>query len=118
MMVFAGLYDPKVGLAKDEDELAAVIGHELAHVNCRHSTRRMSIVMPAMVFTELGVAALEANDRQGLAQALQATFVVVGTLALPGIRGRMKPSRHRRPDVHGPRPATIRAPPRASGSGR
>lgn len=42
MVVFEGLWDPEVGLVQTVDELAAVIGHELAHVNCRHSTEQMT----------------------------------------------------------------------------
>ena len=42
MMVFSGLYDSKDGLVEDEDEMAAVLGHEIAHVNCRHVTERLT----------------------------------------------------------------------------
>ena len=42
VMVFEGLWDPKDGLVHTVDELAAVIGHENAHVNCRHSTEAMT----------------------------------------------------------------------------
>jgi predicted Zn-dependent protease len=83
MMVFAGLYDPQKGLVRDEDELAAVMAHELAHVNCRHTTRRMSVVTPVAVVAEIGVAVLEAKDQQKWAQVLAAGFVVSGALLLP-----------------------------------
>ena len=59
IMVYEGLWDPENGLAKDEDEIAAVIAHEIAHVNCRHSTEAMTRAMPAnllatgiMIFTQ------------------------------------------------------------------
>ena len=42
VMVFEGLWDEKEGLVQTVDELAAVIGHEIAHVNCRHSTEEMT----------------------------------------------------------------------------
>ncbi|MGA1529212.1 MAG: M48 family metallopeptidase [Kiritimatiellia bacterium] len=42
MIVFEGLMDPEIGFVKTVDELAAIIGHELAHVNCRHSTEQMT----------------------------------------------------------------------------
>ncbi len=42
IMIFEGIWNPKEGLVQTEDELAAVIGHELAHVNCRHSTEAMT----------------------------------------------------------------------------
>jgi len=42
IMAFEGLWDPKEGLVQTVDELAAVIAHEIAHVNCRHSTEAMT----------------------------------------------------------------------------
>ncbi|NLB66427.1 MAG: M48 family metallopeptidase [Lentisphaerae bacterium] len=42
IMVFEGIWHPKDGLVRTVDELAAVIGHEIAHVNCRHSTEAMT----------------------------------------------------------------------------
>ena len=45
IMVYEGLWNPKDGLVKDDDELAAVLAHEIAHVNCRHSTEAMTKAM-------------------------------------------------------------------------
>jgi len=44
MMVYEGLWDPKKGLVKkgNEDELAAVIAHEMAHATARHVTEAIS----------------------------------------------------------------------------
>lgn len=42
IMVFEGLWDAQNGLVRTVDELAAVIAHEIAHVNCRHSTEAMT----------------------------------------------------------------------------
>ena len=42
IIVFEGLWHPQKGLCKNDDEIAAVIAHEIAHVNCRHSTKQMS----------------------------------------------------------------------------
>ena len=42
IMVFEGLWEEKDGLVKTVDELAAVVAHEIAHVNCRHSTEAMT----------------------------------------------------------------------------
>ncbi|MCX6997787.1 MAG: M48 family metallopeptidase [Kiritimatiellaeota bacterium] len=83
MMVFAGLYNPTNGLVRDEDEMAAVMGHELAHVNCRHSTRRLSVIMSASLLAEVGVALLEQKDQQGWAQALQTVFMAGTALWIP-----------------------------------
>jgi predicted Zn-dependent protease len=83
MMVFQGLYDPKVGLVTDEDEMAAVIGHEIAHVNCRHVTRQMSIIMPAATIAEIGAQLLSSRDREGAAWILRGVFVAGSTLLIP-----------------------------------
>ena len=42
VMVFEGLWNEKDGLVQTVDELAAVVAHEIAHVNCRHSTEAMT----------------------------------------------------------------------------
>jgi len=42
IMIFEGIWNPSQGLVRSVDELAAVVGHELAHVNCRHSTEAMT----------------------------------------------------------------------------
>ncbi len=83
MMVFSGLYDPRKGLVRDEDELAAVMAHELAHVNCRHTTRRLSVVTPVVLLVGVGAAVLEAKEQQQWAEILAGGFAVVGALALP-----------------------------------
>jgi predicted Zn-dependent protease len=49
LMVYEGLYDPEVGLVRDEDELAAVIAHEIAHVTCRHVAEQVSKAKTANV---------------------------------------------------------------------
>lgn len=42
VMVYEGILDRTEGLVRTQDELAAVIAHEIAHVNCRHSTEAMT----------------------------------------------------------------------------
>lgn len=44
MMVYTGLWDPKEGLVEkgNEDQLAAVLAHEMAHANARHVTEAIS----------------------------------------------------------------------------
>ena len=42
IVIFEGLWNPKDGLVQTVDELAAVVAHEIAHVNCRHSTEAMT----------------------------------------------------------------------------
>ena len=47
MMVYTGLWDKKKGLVKkgDDDELSAVLAHEMAHANARHVTEAISRTM-------------------------------------------------------------------------
>jgi len=42
LMVYSGLYDQENGMVRNNDELAAVVAHEIAHVTCRHGTEQMS----------------------------------------------------------------------------
>jgi predicted Zn-dependent protease len=83
MMVFAGLYDPKIGLVKEENELAAVIGHEIAHVTCRHTTERLSRVVPVAVLIEIGAQVLSHRDQPEIAWALRGAFAVGTALLIP-----------------------------------
>lgn len=83
MFVFSGLYNEEVGLTKDEDELAAVMAHEIAHVNCRHSTERLSKLMTAAVLFEVGAAALESSDEDDWATAVRALFAVGAAVYVP-----------------------------------
>lgn len=83
MMVFAGLYDPKIGLVQEENELAAVLGHEIAHVTCRHTTERLSRVVPLAVLTEIGAQILSHRDHPEIAWALRGAFAVGTVLWIP-----------------------------------
>lgn len=51
IMVYTGLWDKEKGLVQkgDEDELAAVLGHEIAHATARHVTERLSRVMTLQI---------------------------------------------------------------------
>jgi predicted Zn-dependent protease len=76
IMVYEGLWNPKDGLVKDDDELAAVLAHEIAHVNCRHSTEAMTRQMlPSLMFMG-GAVVAQAKDRPDIAQALSGAFVL------------------------------------------
>ena len=72
MIVFQGLYDGKDALVKDDDELAAVMAHEIAHVNCRHTTEEMSKIMAAAAIMEIVAAVAEHNDENDWATAIRA----------------------------------------------
>jgi predicted Zn-dependent protease len=64
IMVFEGIWNPKLGLVRTVDELAAVVAHEIAHVNCRHSTEAITRQMlPNLLLTGALVwATLEEDD--------------------------------------------------------
>ncbi|HBA86108.1 MAG TPA: hypothetical protein DCZ95_18645 [Verrucomicrobia bacterium] len=83
VLVFEGLYDPKKGMVQDDDEMAAVLAHEIAHVACRHSTERMSRVMPVAALVEVGAVLADANEKSSLATALRTAFVVGSSLIIP-----------------------------------
>ncbi|MFA7172144.1 MAG: M48 family metallopeptidase [Kiritimatiellia bacterium] len=68
IIVFEGLWDPKNGLAKSDDEIAAVLAHEIAHVNCRHSAKAMTSNM--LLGGSLAVASAVAKSRENNTAAL------------------------------------------------
>lgn len=52
------IYKGMFPYAKTEDQLAAVIGHEIAHVIVRHGAERMSVAMASQTATSLAGAAM------------------------------------------------------------
>jgi predicted Zn-dependent protease len=68
IIVFEGLWDPQKGLAKTDDEIAAVIAHEIAHVTCRHSAEAMTSNM--LLGGSLAVASAVAKSRNNDTAAL------------------------------------------------
>ena len=66
MMVFEGLWDKEEGLVQTVDELAAVIGHEIAHVNCRHSTEAMTREMLPNLLLAGGMIWAEVEEDEDL----------------------------------------------------
>lgn len=69
VIVLEGLYDPQKGLVRDEEEMAAVLAHEIAHVNCRHSTEELTRNLPWELLLLGGALYAEAKDDKDL-QAL------------------------------------------------
>jgi metalloendopeptidase OMA1, mitochondrial len=73
--VLEGLYDPKEGIVKSDDELAAVIGHEIAHVTCRHSTEAMTRSMPYEIILGLTAIYAELDDNEDLQMIVGGAFL-------------------------------------------
>ena len=63
VMVYNGLFDPKQGLVSrdSDDELAAVLGHEIGHATARHVTESMSRNMSVMLVGQAAVSAVAAT---------------------------------------------------------
>lgn len=63
VMVYTGLWDPKEGLVQhgNANELAAVLGHEIAHATARHVTESVSRSMSIMVAGQVAVSAIGAG---------------------------------------------------------
>lgn len=77
IMVYEGLWNPKDGLVKDDDELAAVLAHEIAHVNCRHSTEAMTKALPVNI-AALGIVLFTKDTkREELGQLVSAGVLIV-----------------------------------------
>jgi len=76
IMVYEGLWDSEKGLARDDDEIAAVLAHEIAHVNARHSTEAMTRqILPNALFLGATLFA-QAKERDDIATALGEAFVL------------------------------------------
>ena len=67
MMVYTGLWDEKKGLVEkgNDDQLAAVVAHEMAHANARHVTEAVS---QSITIFMAGTAAQNAISAGGLTQ--------------------------------------------------
>ncbi len=63
VMVYAGLFDPKKGLVQknNDDELAAVLGHEIAHATARHVAESLSRNFTIMAVGQIAVSAISAS---------------------------------------------------------
>jgi predicted Zn-dependent protease len=83
VIVFSGLYDPEIGLVKNENELAAVIGHEIAHVTCRHTTESMTRRIPTDLLMLAGSIYASSRDKEELAVAMSVAFVAYEGFYLP-----------------------------------
>lgn len=83
LVVFSGLYNPKDGLVQNENELAAVMAHEIAHVTCRHTTESLTRRAPVDLLLLAGALYAEAKDREDLAVAMGVAFIAYEGFYLP-----------------------------------
>lgn len=74
-----GIYTGLLALAESDDELAAVMGHEIAHVSSRHSAERMSQQMVASGVTVASEVYMESNDTDPKTKAITRSILGVGT---------------------------------------
>ncbi|MBL7684515.1 MAG: M48 family metallopeptidase [Deltaproteobacteria bacterium] len=68
IMVYEGLWDSEKGLVKksSDDELAAVLSHEIAHCTARHVTKSLSKVMTLSMIGSVAATAISgAGSAQG-----------------------------------------------------
>ncbi len=66
IMVFSGLWDPKEGLVEkdNDDEIAAVLSHEIAHATARHVTETISTHMTILLAGTVAQSAIGAAGSQ------------------------------------------------------
>jgi predicted Zn-dependent protease len=83
LMVFSGLYDAKKGLVRDDEELAAVLGHEIAHVNCRHTTETLTRVQGLTGIGEVLAMVAAARRGETAATRVRNAFAVGTKLWIP-----------------------------------
>lgn len=74
-----GVYTGLLALAETDDELAAVMGHEIAHVSSRHSAERMSQQMVAGLTAAGAEVYMESQDVDHKDRAIARAALGVGT---------------------------------------
>lgn len=85
VMVYKGLFDPKKGLVSkgNDDELAAVLGHEIAHATARHVSESLSRNFTIMAVGQIALSAIAASGSGTLQNAFNRAIVDGLNLYLP-----------------------------------
>jgi predicted Zn-dependent protease len=83
VMVFSGLYKGKDAIVKDDDELAVVLGHEIAHATCRHVTESQTREMPLNLVLMGGAIYADAKGNEEAATWVAAAFIAAQGLIFP-----------------------------------
>lgn len=76
VVVFEGLYKGPDALVRSDDEMAAVLAHEIAHVNCRHSTERMTQTLPWQLLAAGGMIYAQHRGEDDLQTILGGGFLL------------------------------------------
>jgi predicted Zn-dependent protease len=84
-MVYKGLFDSKKGLvSRDrEDELAAVLGHEIAHATARHVSESLSRNFTILAVGQIAVSAIASSGTGTLQNAFNRVIVEGINLYVP-----------------------------------
>lgn len=85
VMVYKGLFDLKKGLVSkgNDDELAAVLGHEIAHATARHVSESLSRNFTIMAVGQIALSAIAASGSGTLQNAFNRAIVDGLNLYLP-----------------------------------
>ncbi|CCN50074.1 putative Peptidase M48 [Vibrio nigripulchritudo MADA3029] len=75
-----GVYTGLLKVAKNQDQLATVIGHEIAHVLADHGNERLSSSQLANVGLQITNVSLQNSEYQGLAMGVLGVGVQYGVL--------------------------------------
>ena len=82
MAIYAGMWEK---LKATDDEIAQVMGHEIAHALADHTRERMSIAMTSQVGTQIAAVAIASRENQGFALA-GAQMAALLAIQLPNSR--------------------------------
>lgn len=82
LVVFEGLYAGDNRLVEDEDELATVVAHEIAHATCRHVTKSMTRALPVELAMMGAAIYAEVAEKDKITSVLGGTMLVYKGLVL------------------------------------
>lgn len=85
VMVYSGVFDPQKGLVsrEKEEELAAVLGHEIAHATARHVSESLSRNYTIMAVGQIAVSAIASSGAGTLQNAFNKTIIEGINLYIP-----------------------------------
>ncbi len=83
--VFTGLFDQEKGLVNlnNDDQIAAVLGHEMAHASLRHITRRLTSLQGASILGSIASVAIGQGGGADSRQVFDKVFSLGMNLYMP-----------------------------------